>query len=251
MLVSIIVTTKNEEKNIKNCLESISRQSFRAGEMEIIVVDNGSKDKTREISLEYTDKVFNWGPERSAQRNFGAGKAQGKYVLYLDADMAISPDLIEECVKKLENDQNLIALYVPEIIYGKSFWNKVRNFERSFYNGTVIDAVRFVRKDSFKKVGGFDENLTNNPLYHNETGFDLKRYIDKKSYYAKGFKTYIERWGKNDQDIKKQFGIRYRYVGVFVEWGKWKKLLSHPILTSGIYFLRILVGINYLAIKDK
>ena len=53
-------------------------------------------------------------------------------------------------------------------------------------------------------------------------------------------------WGKNDPDIKKQLGLLYRYFGVFIEQGKWKKLLRHPILTFGMYFLRFLVGVKYI-----
>ena len=276
MLVSVVITTKNEEKNIKNCLESILKQSFPAGEMEIIVVDNNSTDKTRKIVRGFINglaplnmKLFNGGPERSAQRNFGIKKAEGKYFLYLDADMTISPNLIEECASKLENNQDVVALYIPEIISGKSFWNKVRNFERSFYNGTVIDVVRFVRKGCFEKVGGFDESLTGpedwdfdkkikklgeteivkNPLYHHEESFQLKDYLKKKAYYGQYFAKYIAKWGKKDLDIKKQFGIFYRYIGVFVKGGKWKKILRHPILMAGVFFLRFLVGTNYLIKK--
>ena len=68
-LVSIIVTTKNEEKNIAYCLTSITEQTY--SHLEVILVDNNSSDKTREIALEFTDKIFNKGPERSAQRNYG------------------------------------------------------------------------------------------------------------------------------------------------------------------------------------
>ena len=53
----------------------------------------------------------------------------------------------------------------------------------------------------------------------------------------------------DDKDIKKQFGLTYRYFGVFLENGKWKKLLSHPILTVGMYFLRFLVGVSFLINK--
>jgi len=55
-LVSIVITTKNEEKNIENCLKSIVNQTYK--NIEIIVVDNNSSDSTKEISLKYTDKVF-------------------------------------------------------------------------------------------------------------------------------------------------------------------------------------------------
>ncbi len=53
-LVSVTITTKNEEKNIENCLKSILEQSYK--NIEIIVVDNNSTDKTKEIALKYTQK---------------------------------------------------------------------------------------------------------------------------------------------------------------------------------------------------
>ncbi|MDD5606665.1 MAG: glycosyltransferase family 2 protein, partial [Candidatus Pacebacteria bacterium] len=57
------------------------------------------------------------------------------------------------------------------------------------------------------------------------------------------------KWGKDDPDIEKQFGLWYRYFWVFLEDGKLKKLLAHPVLTGGMYFLRVMVGINYILEK--
>jgi len=323
-LVSIIITTKNEEKNIGNCLESILRnieivelKEYRS--IEIIVVDNNSTDQTKEIARKYTEKVYNFGPERSAQRNFGAKKARGKYLLFLDADMILCPRVIGEVIRKfqipnsksktnpkykIQNSKqyssrfkhqapnaNLVALYIPEIVLGNSFWSKVRRFERSFYDGTVIDCVRAVKKDIFEKVGGFDtsltgpedwdfdkkvreqgkvavltkynfekinkklnnlaieqlSNLTTQPvIFHNEAAFNLKKYLTKKLYYIKSLPNYIQKWGKNDPDIKRQLCLYYRYFGVFLENGRWRRFLRHPILALGVYFLRGLVGISYL-----
>lgn len=137
----------------------------------------------------------------------------------------------------------LVALYIPEIIMGNSFWCKVRRFERSFYDGTVIDCARFIEKNKFMEVEGFDESMSGpedwdldrklrqigkvglikSPIYHNEAEFDLKKYLNKKSYYAKSFGAYISKWGADDPEIKKQFGFYYRFIGVFIENGKWKK----------------------------
>jgi len=313
-LISIVVTTRNEERNIANCLESIRAQTYPQEEIEIIVVDNNSTDKTKEIAKKYTDKVYNKGPERSAQRNYGMiEKAKGKYVMYLDADMILSATVIKKAIEKLESsnikrvptqsrdDQassiTLVALYIPEIVLGNSFWNRVRRFERSFYDGTAIDCVRIIRKDIFKKVCGFDlsmtgpedwdldkkvrktgktvvlcrynfdkisrqvknlnyrrDNIVNQltklspkPLiYHNETEFNLKKYLKKKQYYSQSFDKYIKKWGKDNSDIKKQFGLWYRYFEVFIENGKWKKLIKYPLLVIGMYFLRGTVGIIYL-----
>ena len=93
-LASIIITTKNEEKNIGNCLLSITEQTYP--HLEIIIVDNHSSDRTREIALKFTDKFFLKGPERSGQRNYGMIEvAKGKYVMFLDADMILGPKTVE------------------------------------------------------------------------------------------------------------------------------------------------------------
>jgi len=265
IIVSVVITTKNEESNIETCLQSIKKQTYYANLIEIIVVDNNSTDKTKEIALKYTNLVFNKGPERSAQRNYGIKQAKGKYVLYLDADMILSEDVIFECVNKCEKE-NLIALYIPERIIGKGFWIKVRDFERSFYTGTCIDAVRFVRRDKFLEIDGFDESLTgpedwdfnrrinekgktgviNAFIEHNEGKFNIRKYLNKKVYYAATFDKYINKWGNKDPIVKKQLGLWYRYFGVYFENGKWKQLLVHPLLGILMYFLRFCVGIAFL-----
>ena len=82
-LVSVIVTTKNSGRTIGVCLQSIKDQDY--GNVEIIVVDNQSSDNTKEVSVKYTVKVYDKGPERSAQRNYGAIKSSGKYLLFIDS----------------------------------------------------------------------------------------------------------------------------------------------------------------------
>jgi len=83
-------------------------------------------------------------------------------------------------------------------------------------------------------------------LFHHEEWLTLKIYLDKKKKYINTFDGYIRKWGKDDTDVRKQFGLGYRYVGVFCENGKWKKLFRHPILALGMHFLKGLVGIIYM-----
>jgi len=266
--ISIIVNTKNEAKNIKNCLNSILKQNFNE-KIEIIVIDNNSTDNTKKLAAEFTDQIYNFGPERSAQKNFGAMKARGNYLLFLDADMTLSVNLISEAIQKFEKNKKLVALYVPEKILAKGFFNKIRNFERGFYENTVIDAVRIIKKDAFLKINGFDEKLIAaedwdldkrlkkigptdiiiSPLYHNEKELNLKKILAKKKYYSSSIKYYIFKWGENDPDIKKQLGFTYRYLTVFTENKKWKKIIRHPILFLSILFLKILIGLTYLINK--
>jgi glycosyltransferase involved in cell wall biosynthesis len=266
--VTVIVTTRNEEGNIANCLNSIKRQIYPQEKIEIIVVDNNSSDRTFEIARQFTDKIYTKGPERSAQRNLGVEKAKGKYILYLDADMVLSKNLIEECMHECE-ENNYIALYIPERVVGDGFWIKVRDFERNFYNAGYIDAVRFVKREKFLESGGFDESLSgpedwdfdrrikelgrvklvNSLLYHNEGKFDFKKYFRKKKYYAKTFDRYIKKWGRSDQIVRKQLGFYYRLFGVFFENGKWRRLIKHPFLAIGMYILRFFVGVIFVFSK--
>ncbi|MCL4546717.1 MAG: glycosyltransferase family 2 protein [Deltaproteobacteria bacterium] len=132
--VSVIITTKNEEKNIEMCLKSIKSQSY--DNIEIIVVDNRSSDKTKEIAAKFTDLIYNKGPERSAQRNYGVSVSTGELILYIDADMIFAPFVIESCVAEFKSDASLVGLYIPEIILGNGLFCKTRRFERSFYNAT-------------------------------------------------------------------------------------------------------------------
>ena len=270
-LVSIIIATKNEGRNIGNCLKSVREQSYPSSALEVIVVDNNSTDDTFKIAKSFTEKVYLKGPERSAQRNYGAQEAKGKYILYLDADMILSKEVVTECVAKCE-DEDYIALYIPENIIGDGFWIKVRDFERSFYNASCIDAVRFIKRDNFLEINGFDEEnlasgpedwdfdrriketgdvgIIGSPLYHNEGEFNLKKYLGKKGYYSKALDGYVRKWGKDDPIIKKQLGARYRLFGVFIENGKWERLIRHPLMTIGMYLLRFMVAVTYLKSKN-
>jgi glycosyltransferase involved in cell wall biosynthesis len=266
-LVSVIVTTRNEETNIRRCLLSIKRQTHK--NIEIIVVDNNSTDRTKEIAREFTSNVFNLGPERSEQRNFGISQSQGLVVLYIDADMALSPEVVAQCVAAFDQDPDVVGLYIPERVVGRGLWIKVRDHERSFYDATPIDAVRAIRRKTFDDVGGFDVDLTGvedwdfdirvkytgkvssikAPVFHNENGFNLRTYLKKKTYYGQSFDTYRRKWGETEPAVSKQFDPFYRYFIVFVENQKYLRLLAHPILTLGMCCLRVAVGISY--VRDR
>jgi GT2 family glycosyltransferase len=172
--------------------------------------------------------------------------------------------VVEEALALLAAQPDVVALYIPEIVIGSGYWIRVRNFERGFYDATVIDAVRVVRRAAFLAIGGFDLSLCGPedwdldrrllehgtlrliraPLYHDEGAFNLRRYIRKKMYYARSFAAYAAKW-HNDHVVRKQLGAWYRFVGVFIEDGKWRRLLRHPLLTAGMYLLRALVGVSF------
>ena len=291
MKLSVVITTRNEESNIANCIHAFDAVR---GEVEIIVVDNGSTYATKRIAAELGAKVLDKGPERSAQRNLGWRTATADWVIVLDADMILPKNLIKEILRVVdshdsltdksrqggcspENDlsireptkqrNNCLAYWIPEVRTGSGIRVKARNFERSFYDGTCIDALRLFHKSVLEKTGGYDENLIAGPedweldirvlatgakcavlknhLIHNEKQLTLKRMLEKKAYYAKSMATYQAKWSGHSA-LRKQFGLYYRFLGVFIENGKWRKLIRHPILAIVMYFERFAVGLTYL-----
>ncbi len=301
--VSVVVTTRNEAKNIGNCLASIAGQTYPSDRIEMIVVDNASDDATKEIARRYTQRVYDKGPERSAQRNYGLlEKATGDFLMFLDADMILSATVVERAAHMLDAG-GCESLHIPEIVLGGDYFPRVRRFERSFYDGTCIDGARFFTREAFAAVGGFDLSLTgpedwdldkklkrrgpigllsrydfdavdafvmrlplegrleklvrfeeasglDTPLlFHNEAAFALGPYLKKKAYYSGSADGYIEKWGADDPDIRRQYGLGYRFFGVFFEDGKYRRLLTHPSAAFGMYFLRFLVGAVFLLKK--
>jgi len=269
-LVSVVVPTKNSLKTIEACLESIKNQTYQ--NIEIIVVDNNSTDNTKEIAKRFTEKVFNKGPERSAQRNYGVDNSQGEFVLIIDSDMVLSEKIIESCIDIIKNNNKIVGLIIPEESFGEGFWAQCKKLERSFYVGVDwIEAARFFRKDVYQKVGGFNEKMisaedwdlsqrievegkisrTNDYIYHNEGNLSLLDTLKKKLYYAKQLKFYTEN-ENNYEKIKKQTGILERYKLFFSQP---KKLFQNPILGIGMLFMKtcefVFGGVGYLISKIK
>ncbi len=116
--ISAVVSTYNEEKNIERCLKSLSFAD------EIIVVDHESSDKTLELAKKYTKDVFSQENDALAidlQKNFGFVKANGDWVLSIDADEEVSQELAEEIKKVIKKKNEINGYWIPRknIIFGK------------------------------------------------------------------------------------------------------------------------------------
>lgn len=270
-LISVILAVRNEAVNISRSIKSLRNQSY--SNIEIIVVDNSSDEgKTVSIAKKLGVTVFQLPKKngilnyRGAQVNLGVENSHGNIIFFPDADMTFDKDLLKEIAEKMEVYD---ALYIPETIVGRGFFGEVRNYERSFYNQTPIDALRVIKKALFKKIGGFDDKLirfgaddwdltktvklhtqkisiTTNRLYHHEHILSLFQFLKKKHNYAGIFNEYIQKWGNDDEDIKKQLGLKYRAWDVFVENGKWKQVLAKPQLFLALGVIRLLTWISYL-----
>lgn len=250
--VSAVITTKNEEKNIERVLTSLKNQTYP--DIEIIVVDNYSSDKTTEIAKKFTRKVYQKGPERSVQRNFGVAKAKGKYVLIIDADMELTPKVVASCVENIKDHK---ALIIPEKTVGEGFMAQVRKFEREMYMGDVtIEVARFFEKRVFEEMGGYDPSLTGTEDYdlpkrimdkygaasigwakgwilHHETNLTLLKQLKKKFYYASKSVGYVK---KHPDLVLTQGNMIFRPA----YFRNWKKFFKKPVIALAFIFVRIL-----------
>ena len=271
-LLSIIVPTKNSEATIRACLKSVKNQTYK--DIEIIIVDNNSKDNTKEIvddlRLRIKDlriNLYNKGPERSAQRNFGVLKSKGDYLLFLDSDMELSKNVASDCILLSEKEKNVGGIVIPEISVGKSFWAKCKALERSFYIGVDwIESARFISKKVFNELNGFDENLTSGEdwdlnqrikskykisrihsfIKHDEGDLSLRQLLKKKMYYGTKIRDYSSK-EENRKGFESQSSIIKRYKLFFSDP---RKLFSNPIIGIGMLFMKtsefIAVGLGYI-----
>lgn len=201
----------------------------------------------------------------SKQCSVGSPFETGDSALPTLAAVALAKEA-EHCPLNTEHWASIDALFVREVRAGTSWWIKVRNFERSFYDATCIDGLRVIKRSILEQVGGYDENLfaaedwdldrrilaitshvtlTDGHLIHDEGEFSFSRHLKKKSYYSTNFSAYLEKWGQDDI-TRKQFGFFYRFFTVFLEHGKWKRALKHPHYMLAIWFERFCVGLLYL-----
>ncbi len=136
-MLSIIVLTKDEEERITACLESIKWAD------EIIVLDSGSTDNTLKIAKSYTDKIFQVDlPDFSAIRNFAMEKAEGDWVLFVDAD--------ERVLKPLKEEIEIMISFADFSAYALSRKNIIFGTEVTYGPFRPDWVIRLLRKSDFE-----------------------------------------------------------------------------------------------------
>jgi len=176
-LVSVIIPTYNRASIICDTIDNIFEQTYR--ELEVIIVDDGSTDDTQSKLRQYVDRILlirqeNCGP--AVARNHGARVARGGIIAFQDSDDLWKPTKLERQVSLLERDRSLpccLCNISVGIMDGKGFTSFDQSFihpqheEGIWLNVADILATRFVlftqavaiRRETFEKLGGFDESL--------------------------------------------------------------------------------------------
>lgn len=160
--LSVIIPTYNEERVLGDCLESITKQNYTP--VEIIIVDDGSTDSTREVIQQYQVKFLSQshlGP--GPARNLGAEHASGRILVFVDSDMTFEPDFLEKLTLPIIKGQAIGTFSRDEIVSNwDNVWSRCWNYNnlnrtpnRVRDNPHDSQDYRAILASEFKRVGGF------------------------------------------------------------------------------------------------
>ncbi|OGH97973.1 MAG: hypothetical protein A2104_05240 [Candidatus Melainabacteria bacterium GWF2_32_7] len=248
--VSVIITTYNRLDYLGYAIESVLNQTY--DDLELIIVDDGSTDNTREfVNSYYDDRIIYHYQENKGQnpaRNKGMELARGEYIAHLDSDDTWTSTKLEKQVNILENNADIGLVYCGTLLIDKQN-NNIGTQPMIIHNGNVLDKLLMTnflyngscalfRKECLEKVGLFDESFKRMTdwefylkfaIYYKFYGINeylLKYRIhnetmskDFKSYETYGIKILEKIFNHKDLDNKylkyknRAIALRHRYLG--------------------------------------
>lgn len=163
--ISVCMIVKDEEKVLERCLKCV--KGFAD---EVVVVDTGSSDRSKEIAKKYTDKVFDfqWNDDFSQARNYSFSKATCDYIMWIDADdIILEEDILKIWDFKLSRTSDLDVLMFKYV---------------TDYNEDYKPKFSFYRERIVKRLSGF---VWNDPVHEVITPHGKIAYFDINVYHAK------------------------------------------------------------------
>lgn len=250
--VSIVVITKNEENNIADCLKSAAWTD------EIVVLDDASTDNTVNIARQFTDKVFSRKMDNEGRhRNYAYSLAKNKWVLSLDADERVTPELAEEITALLKTGMKDNHYTIPiKSFIGKrwirhSGWYpapKVRLFDKNafkyeeaevhpriFIDGSCGHLKKDIIHYSYRDFHDFFVSINNQTTLEAKKWFKERRNVNFIKMYRKAcsrfLKGYVQKGGFKDGLL----GFTISWAGglyQLMSFVKYKEMLYNAELTA-------------------
>lgn len=168
-MISVIIPVFNEQESIIDCLKSLLKQTLK--DLEVLVIDDGSTDKTLEVLSEFRIdnlklrilRQRHLGP--GVARNLGAEKAKGEILVFVDADMTFDPNFITKLTQPIKEGKTIGTFSKQEYVLNKNnVWSKCWNINKNLPLERMHppdypdrqNVFRAVRKDDFLKSSGFE-----------------------------------------------------------------------------------------------
>lgn len=205
-MISVIIPVYNGEATLGALLDSLNSQQETP--CEIIVVDDGSTDRSREIAMSKGAKLLSTGGRRgpACARNIGARNAQGDVLLFLDADTLAPPHLLRHVAERFEKEPSLTAVvgYYDKKPLNAGFFPRYKALlvHYWFKDAEVMESFETccgaIRKDVFEKAGGFDERYERADVEDYEFGYRVlemgKISVDHNMVVGHHFPGFIRNW---------------------------------------------------------
>ena len=272
--VSIIVPAYNEEKTIKDCIESLKKIDYPKELYEIIVVNDGSKDKTAEITKEYAkDNVILIDNEKNKGKAAclyqGIESAKGSFIACMDADTIVPEDILKKMLPYFKDEKVGSVTVSVEVRFVNNFLQKIIRLEYilglslflkilSFFNCVHVTPGPFsvYRKDLIERIGYFDVNSITEDLeiaYRiHKSGYKIANcmtasvktvtpdnlkglYRQRRRWYSGALMTL---WKHKDMVIKNKVGL----FGYFIPY-------NYALIISGLglFFLSLYLTFSNIA----
>lgn len=210
MLVSIIIPTLNEEMYIEETLLSIKNQTYK--DIEIIVSDGCSEDRTVDIARKYADDVIVKKTNIATARNIGVKHAKGEIFIFLDADSCLEPAWVQRTLRFFDNSDNDLVFGPVKPKQGnlkakficKFGWDLIPRFFTWIGLPQFSGVSIAIRKSAFERIGGFKESM--NATEDIDMGFRIRRcgrvafnkyvkcYTSMRRFEHGGYSFWVARW---------------------------------------------------------
>ncbi len=250
IILSVGMIVKNEEKHLDNCLSALKKLLDNVPS-ELIIVDTGSTDKTKEIALKYTDKVydFEWINDFAAARNYGLEKAVGEWFMFVDADEYLDENCDE--MIKFFTMPDVSKKYNSASVIIKNYTANQKKASNQFL------ASRIVRRYDGLKFNGKIHECLAQPLphgafttffHHYGYSYETRADLDKKADRNVG--PILEEYKNNPKDLRvlahlcdtthydtyfKTYDEKYRYHKEYIEEAR--KNVNQPYAAVAYYKL--------------
>lgn len=169
MKLSVIIVARNEERNIARCIESVLKQTEKISDVEILLADSASMDKTVDIANGYPINIISlkpdWPLSPSAGRFSGVNNVSGEYILIIDGDMELLNDWVEKALNFMESRPQVASVVGRLYDIWKINDQVHRNCNGEISRGTAIKKISFVfgsslfRREHLIKSGNFQPFL--------------------------------------------------------------------------------------------
>jgi len=283
MKVSVIIPTYNRDAVLKRAIKSVLSQTFQ--DFELIIVDDGSTDETKEVVNSFRSGKIKYFYQKNSggaakPKNTGIKMAQGEHIAILDSDDEWLPEKLEKQIGFFEEHPEISVLACNFLINGKKEY-KIPKYKNLFKRMLVTDdmgpgSIMIYQREVFDKVGLFDENLrsgqdkemrirlareykfgfideclVNYHLGHNNissSGLSIKKREKDWDYIFNKYKKYYQEDKKLYSDKLRYDGTRYALLGLV---GKARKsflssIKKNPLnIKSYLYLILSLFGVSF------